>query len=338
METREALNRLEELLSGVTDVVILPHNDPDPDAIAAAAGLSFLLGQRYGVSAEIWYNGIIGRAENRALVDYLGVELHLISGALPSCPVILVDTQPEAGNNPLPPEATVLAVIDHHPPYPNLDNVNVPLVDVRPALGATSTIVTQYLQEAQLMPDTKLATALFYGIKSDTMALARPVDEADVRAYVYLRTLADYEALLDIEQSQVAPAYFRSFSTALKAARVYEDVLIADVGEMAYPDMVAEVADWLLRLQGTRWVICFGVYGDTLRLAVRTWRRHGGAGHVAQAIVGRQGMAGGHGSMAGGQVPLRGREPASVVQRLRQRALELFGVPADAGQELIQLE
>jgi nanoRNase/pAp phosphatase (c-di-AMP/oligoRNAs hydrolase) len=334
MEVREALNRLEELLSGVTDVVILPHNDPDPDAIAGAAGLSFLLQQRYGVEASIWYNGIIGRAENRALVEYLDVELHLIDGALPTQPMMLVDTQPQAGNNPLPPEATVLAVIDHHPLHDSLESV--PLVDVRPELGATSTIVTHYLREAQLMPDTRLATALFYGIKSDTMSLARPVDEADVRAYVYLRTLADNEALLDIEQSQVAPAYFRSFSTALKAARVYEDVLIADVGAMSYPDMVAEVADWLLRLQGTRWVICFGAYGDTLRLAVRTRRRHGGAGQVAQAIVGRGGMAGGHSSMAGGQVPLRGREPAAVAQRLRRRALEQFGLSPEMGRELLQ--
>ena len=335
MEERDALTRLEVALGGSEQVLVLPHNDPDPDALASGAALQHLLENAFGVSTKIRYNGIIGRAENRALVDYLDRNIETLHDTPAAMPVILVDTQPGAGNNRLPDSGAVVAVIDHHPL--RTQTAGVPFVDVRPDVGACSTILTRYLQAANITPSGQLATALFYGIKSDTMALGRNVAEADVDAYVWLQPLIDPDALMEIEQAQVPPAYFRSINAALEAARVYHDVLIADVGAMAYPDLVAELADWLLRLQGVDWVICMGVYRNSLRVAVRTRSHNGGAGQIAQAIVAGDGIAGGHGTMAGGQIALDGLSATTVSARLRRRILDYFRIAPGVGRRLMTL-
>lgn len=333
-----ANERLESLLKAVEpheQILILPHNDPDPDAIASAVALRHLLTGRVDVVVRIGYKGIIGRAENKAMVRYLDRPLHRLTGAdLSRLPIVLVDTQPGTGNNAYVGQSTLVAVIDHHTWRDS--SLTAAYVDVRPQLGATSTIVAGYLQAADIEPSPQLATALFYGIKTDTMGLSRGASAEDVAAYFYLQPLIDVEALVSIERAQVPAEYFHMLDAALHAARVYDRVLLVHVGAMSRPDMAAEMADLLMRLQGVQWVICSGVYKDTLTLSLRTRDRRGGAWALAQHIVGRQGTAGGHGSMAGGQVPLRGRDASQLAVQLGQLTLEYLGIdPRVEGQPVI---
>ena len=322
------LSQLFELLAGAKSVLILPHNDPDPDAIASAVGLRHLLAQRLGLEAQVAYQGIVGRSENRALMRFLGRPLkQLTEGDLRRAShIVLVDTQPGAGNNPLPADRIPTVILDHH--AWRAESALAPYYDVRPEQGATSTIVTEYLQTAAIEPSETLATALFYGIKTDTMGLGRGAGLADVAAYYYLQPLVDIEGLIEIERAQVPASYFKSFITAIQAARVYNQVMLSYIGSMSYPDQAAEMADILSRLEGVQWVMCMGVYNDSLILAVRSRSRRTGAGKLVQAVVGNLGMAGGHGTMAGGQVPLRGSDPASLADSLGQKMLATLKVPA----------
>jgi nanoRNase/pAp phosphatase (c-di-AMP/oligoRNAs hydrolase) len=330
--------RLELLLNAVGNanhILILPHNDPDPDAIASAVALQYLLGEILQVKGSIAYKGIIGRAENKALVRHLGYPLRSLTDLdlSQSMPVALVDTQPSTGNHALPRLTPATIVIDHHPSREASPAAN--FVDVRPEVGATSTMLTEYLQTASIEPAAPLATALFYGIKTDTMGLGRGISPTDVAAYFYLQTRVDVEALVQIERAQVPAEYFKSFDAALRAARVYDGAVISYVGAMAYPDLAAEMADLLLRLKGTRWVICMGVHKGNLVLAVRT-RKQRGAGQLVREIVGDQGSAGGHSNMAGGYLPLDGQDPEELALQLRQQALQYLEVPpGTAGKSLI---
>ncbi len=316
--------RLEELFGAVEDaesVLILPHNDPDPDAIASAVALQSLLAEEAGLEAHIAYKGIIGRAENRALVRYLNHPLHPLGAndLAQASHIALVDTQPGAGNNAWRPEYPVAVVIDHHPWREMTGQATY--FDVRPELGSASTMMIEYLQEAALELTNPLITALFYGIKTDTRGLSRAASPTDIISYFYLQSRIDVEALADIERAQVPTAYFKSFATALEATHICEDVALSYIGVMAYPDLAAEMADLLSRLEAIGWVICMGTYRQTLFLAVRTPGRQEGAGRFVQAIVGQDGSAGGHGAMAGGQIPLNGRAPEQIVAQLRQRTL-----------------
>jgi len=323
----QPLNQLLDLLADAKSVLILPHNDPDPDAIASAVGLRHLLTQRLGVATHLAFQGIIGRSENKALVRYLGRPLKQLSdGDLRRAShIALVDTQPGAGNNPLPLGRVPTIVLDHHAWRP--ESAQAPYCDVRPEQGATSTIVTEYLQAASIEPSEALATALFYGIKTDTMGLGRGAGLGDVAAYYYLQPLVDIEGLVEIERAQVPASYFKSFVTAIQAARIYNQVVLSYIGSMSYPDQAAEIADILSRLEGVQWVMCMGVYNNGLILAVRSRSRRTGAGKLVQAVVGGLGMAGGHGTMAGGHVPLHGADPALLAEQLGQKMLAYLKVP-----------
>jgi nanoRNase/pAp phosphatase (c-di-AMP/oligoRNAs hydrolase) len=148
-------------------------------------------------------------------------------------------------------------------------------------------------------------------------------------AYFDLQPCIDVHALVEIEQAQVPAAYFRSFDTALRAARLYGDVVIVSMGRMDYPDLAAEFADLLMRLNHARWVICMGVYKRVLFLSVRARSERMRAERLVVAVVGATGTAGGHGAMAGGQIPLGDRNPADVVAGVRRRFLETLGVASD---------
>jgi nanoRNase/pAp phosphatase (c-di-AMP/oligoRNAs hydrolase) len=333
---QERLELLFEAIGNASSVLILPHNDPDPDAIASAVALRHLLAVKLNVEGYIAYKGIIGRAENKALVRYLGQPLHRLTSSdlRQPVPIALVDTQPGAGNNALPYGSEVAIVLDHH--AWREATAHARFSDVRPELGATSTILTQYLTDEGIEPSPQLATALFYGIKTDTMGLVRGAGPDDVAAYFHLQPRVDVEALVEIERAQVPVEYFERLVATLQAARVYDDIVISYVGLMSRPDLAAEMADLLLRLEGTRWVVCMGVYRDDLILAVRTLSRRRGAGQLAQAIVGDHGTAGGHGTMAGGQVPLGSEEPWQLARRLGQLALQyLKGGPETISRSLI---
>ncbi len=326
--TQGVLERLYETARGAGRLVILPHNDPDPDAIASAFALRHLLTEQLGMDSTIAYQGMVGRAENKALVRYLDHPLEpLVEADLQGSPSLaLVDAQPGAGNLTLPPRTRIVIVIDHHARHK--ETAQARFADVRPALGATSSILTQYLQATGVEPPTSLATALFYGIKSITMGLSRNTSPADAAAYAYLQPRIDVTALASIEHAQVPVGYFRSFDATLRAARMYDGLIIAYVAILRYPDLAAELADVLLRLENAQWVICAGVYQGALILSVRTRGQEHTAEKLVQAIVAGEGSAGGHGTMAGGQIPLAGRDAEQEVALLSQRALQHLGIPS----------
>jgi nanoRNase/pAp phosphatase (c-di-AMP/oligoRNAs hydrolase) len=225
-------------------------------------------------------------------------------------------------------------VIDHH--AWREESAAAGFVDVRPELGATSTLLTQYLQAARAEPPSSLATALFYGIKTITMGLSRDTSPNDAMAYSYLQPRIDVGALARIEHAQVPADYFRSFNAALRAARLYDGLVVATMDELSYPDLAAEMADVLMRLERAQWVICMGVYQGALILSVRARSRGDAAERLVQAIVSGEGSAGGHGTMAGGQIPLAGRAAEQQALSLIRRALQYLGIPRDVdGERLV---
>ncbi len=331
---RRRVDRLLKLLRGHDDIIILTHNDPDPDGIAASWALSWLLRRAAGIRATLAYSGIIGRAENRALVEMLEIPLHHAEAAEldGSKPVILTDTQPGTGNNILPPSIVPLAVIDHHPLHPNTEAV--PFRDVRTRFGATATIVTRYLWALGEEPPSRLATALFYGIKADTLGLSRGATRSDALAYLYLHERADLPLIGEIENAQLSRDYFVVMGRALRAARIHRDVVVSTLGELQHADMAAEVADLLARLRGARWVLCVGTYGKLLVLSLRTNDESLNAGKVIQRLVRGRGSAGGHATMAGGRIPYKGGKRTAQAE-IAARFLKMMRRDKVEGQSLL---
>lgn len=331
----ERWEKLQEAVAGAERVLILLHDDPDPDAVASGAALRFLLAEALGIESQVAYRGVIGRAENRALVSYLDVPMENLppQPVQSEWPVAVIDTQPGAGNSPIAATYPTCLVIDHHG---ERELEHVVFSDVRPWIGASSTILTQYLRTADLVPDMRLATALFYGIKTDTRALSRDTSAADVAAYFYLLPFVDIDAVVEIENAEVPGGYFRNLAKAINDARVYDGLIVSYLGETDYPDLAAEIADLFLRLEGTQRVVCMGAFGEEIYLSVRATSDQADAVQMVKAMVGDDGTAGGRSTLAGGQVLLNGREPEAVADTLSQRALEYLEIPEDvAGKPLV---
>jgi len=334
--TRSPLTSLLDALKGPGPVVILPHDNPDPDALASAAAVKFLVKSLLGKEAVIALGGIVGRAENRAMVTYLNISLVPVCDIElgPDVRVVLVDTQPGRPNNSLPEHVRPAAVIDHHPAY--ADYPDVPFLDLRDMYGATSTILTEYLRESKLVIEHKIATALFYGISAETQDLGREATAADVEASHFLYPFTNKRRLAKIENARVPRAYFRVFTEAVDRAVLYDKVVVSILGELQYPDMVAEVADLLLRLDEAEWAVALGVYNGALHCSVRTTDRDINAGDLLQRVLGSK-SAGGHDMIAGGRIHVPS-DPAAqerVALRIRDRLLAALHVDPSTGEPLV---
>jgi nanoRNase/pAp phosphatase (c-di-AMP/oligoRNAs hydrolase) len=308
-------------------VLILTHNNPDPDAMASGAALSTLLSEAWGIKSHLVYTGLVARAENRAVLEHLTPTWRhrkALTDLEKYSAIALVDTQPGAGNNSLPGSYVPHIVIDHHHPIREALK-EVPYVDVQPEVGSTVTLLYQYLKVAEIVPDSTLATAMFYGLKIDTRGLSRGTAPMDEATYLELLSMIDRKELIRIEQAGLSQEYFSAFSRGLHAARIYGRCVVVYLGPMHRPDLAAEMADLLIRLERARAVLCLGTYGQQLHLSLRTEPLGQDAGLLIQKIVFPPGKAGGHGTMAGGQFPLEDQNIDRLVEKIKRRLLNALG-------------
>lgn len=338
---RERLRQLLAVARSHRRALVLTHDNPDPDAVASACGLAWLLSECSNIEAQSAYGGIIGRAENKALLKVLHLPIVPVA-RLESRDhdlVCLVDTQPEVGNYSRASSQVPQLVIDHHPARPS--SRLAAFHDVGGPAGATSTIVTQYLRTAGLEPAPALATALFYGIKSDTRDLGREVDGADVDCYSWLFPFIDKQALSRIEHPSVPTRYFAAYHRAYERARVHGngEGVVVDMGAVYVPEIVPEVAEKLVSLEGLRWSLATGSYERELYLSLRLNDRRVNAGKLVREICAPLGgSAGGHGAMAGARIPLHGHTQTRLSKELFAAFLRGFHLKASAGSPLVPPE
>jgi nanoRNase/pAp phosphatase (c-di-AMP/oligoRNAs hydrolase) len=321
--------RLEKLRSvaGKGPVLILTHDNPDPDALASGKAFATLLKEAWNIPSRLVYSGLVARAENHAMLNRLTPEWEF-SENLPDLKeysaVAQVDTQPGAGNNRLDTVQPNHIVIDHH--YPVRGTIDaVPYADVRTEIGSTVTMLYQYLVAAEVHPSPLLATAMFYGIKTDTRSLSRGDSPADEVAFVELLHHLDQQELSNVELASLSREYFRAFNRGLHATRIYGQAAVTRLGSMEQPDFAAEMADILIRLQGVQAALCLGQHRDTLQISLRTEPMGQDAGLIIQKVVVPLGKAGGHGTMAGGQVSLVGKEIEPLIADIEHRFLAVMG-------------
>jgi len=340
--TSQRIGRLRQALTGRANMLIVMQDNPDPDGIASAVALRRLAHDLGGTRCTLAHGGTVGRAENRELVHYLDLPLHEFGEVEPDrfALVALVDTQPGAGNNPLPAGRLPDIVVDHHPA--RRASRSARFTDIRSGYGATSTILWEYLLAAEITPDRPLATALLYGIRSDTQDFDRDATQADVRAVTALYPLANLRMLGQIQRGRVPATYYQMLTNGLARARVYGRCVVSGLGDVANPDMIAEISDLLLRFEGADWSLCYGVHGGKALLSLRTQETRLAAGEVARKIVRRIGTGGGHQAMAAGQIPLR--DPAGVQTHRRrieglivQRFLDAVGIRRRKARKLVRL-
>ena len=132
--------RSEEFLVGLDEfesVTLVSHVHPDPDSLGSMLGLAHLVETCLEKPARLVRDGLISRAENKAMVALLQVDLEPIEEITwhGSEALVMVDSQPNTGRHSFGTDIPFFAVIDHHDTAGDLEGI--PFVDVRRGLGAT---------------------------------------------------------------------------------------------------------------------------------------------------------------------------------------------------------
>jgi len=331
---RVRADRLRAHFYDAERVLILMQDDPDPDAIASALALKTLLG-RTRTSAPMCTFGTITRPENVAMCKILEIEVEAINAAdlAQFDRVAMVDVQPSFLEERFD---EVDLVIDHHPVE---QPIRARIKDVRPSYGATSTILVEYLRAADVKITQRLATALLYGIKSDTLGLERGGTRADLEAFSYLYLLANHNALRRIERPELSEEALDVLAQGLAKRRVLQGVFFSHLGRVATVDLIPQFADFGLQAEGVQWSVVSGVVGDEVHISVRNVGYVKSAGDVTRAAFGDLGVGGGHRTMAKAIFPVRqlvrAKGEASCQDLIVERFLRALGVaarPAESGQ------
>jgi nanoRNase/pAp phosphatase (c-di-AMP/oligoRNAs hydrolase) len=279
-------------------VLILLQDDPDPDAIASGLALRQVLG-RNKQTAPLGSFGRVTRPENIAMVKLLEIEIEKVTknSMKHFDRIAVVDLQPPHLASP---PSEIDLVIDHHPEQ---FNYKCKIKDIRPGYGATSSILFEYLRCADVAVGTRLATAMLYGIKSDTFLLTRDANEWDVEAFSYLYPLANQNLMRRIERPELPPAALDALSVALKNRRVIDKVAFVHLGKVERDDLIPQIADFSLQFEGIEWACVSGVFRNNYIISVRNVGYVRSAGRIVKDAYGNIGSAGGHSSMAKAILP-----------------------------------
>lgn len=294
-------SRYENLLEMVStdDTLCLPIV-ADPDAIASALALKRLLWRKVRKIIICRVNAI-KRSDNLAMLRLLKIKIPYIKQSDTSAVSkwALVDSQPHHQKDLKNINFTIL--IDHHPPAPGLD---IPFMDIRDDYGANSSIMTEYLRAASITPSAKLATALFYGIKTDTDNFTRDSTAADVKAFRYLYPYVNLNIIKKIESSEINKKNIADFRQAFDALRFIGDTAYIHMGSVQDSDSLVIIADFFLKMAEASWCMVSGISGQKIIIIIRNAGFRLDAGKVASRLFGNLGSAGGHKNAARAEIPL----------------------------------
>ncbi len=341
--TDDRARTLFDLLAGGEELLIVCHNNPDPDCLSSALALGHVAAEAGIDEQRILYSGEVSHQQNRTFVNLLNVDLQPFESAAvtdrePGSLLAFVDHSVPGGNNRVPEGTPVDVVIDHHP----AEGVQGQFVDHREAVGATATILTEYVRDLELDVDDALATALLFAIRRETLGFLRGTTTAEYDAARYLHDLADRDLLRRLSNPSVTGATVDAIATAIDNRTVRGGVLITHVGRTSERDALPQAADYLATLEGVETAVVFGVVEDAIHCSARSTDARVHVGERLSAAFEDVGSAGGHREMAGGEIPLGifadySRGEAGLIDIVEQvmtaRLCAALGVAEDAAND-----
>lgn len=277
--------------------------DADPDAMASAMALKRLFWRRVR-KFYVFHINVIKRADNLAMVNLLKLDQKHIKDIkkIKKSEITkwaIVDSQPS--HNELFENYKYDIIIDHHPMDPDSE---AKFMDIREDYGATSTIMTEYLRAAGIKPSPRLATALFYGIKTDTDNFVRDSLPNDLNAFRYLFQFVNINTIKKIESSELTKQTLQDYKSAMENLTFIKDKVFIPMGKVSNPDILVLIADFFLKMAEATWSVVTGISEKKIIIIIRNAGFRLDAGKMAQELFGEYGPAGGHKTAARAEIPL----------------------------------
>jgi nanoRNase/pAp phosphatase (c-di-AMP/oligoRNAs hydrolase) len=298
--TRLKVQQYQRFLSDADRILILLHNDPDPDALASGLALRNILRRTKQTAVIAAFHGVT-RPENQRMMNLLDIHVEIITASQLNDfdRITMVDVQPHYFSGIID---RVDLVIDHHPEQHGYTAV---YKDIRADYGSTSTILTEHLRAVDANISERTATAMLYAIKSDTLFFNRQANRVDIEAFSYLYPLADAALIRKMEGAEITEERLDYVLKARQHGRLQEQVFCAFLGTIPREDFIPYVADFYLQLEDVKWTIVLGIVGESMVMSVRNLGYSRNAGEFVRKHFADIGSAGGHRAMAKAVVPIR---------------------------------
>jgi len=299
MSLAEKLKRLQKAVSPEDSLGILIN--ADPDAIASALALKRLFWRKTR-NVLIYRNNSIKRSDNLSFIKLLKIKQQHIRYIKRTkiTKLAIIDSQPCHHKEFMNQQFDI--IIDHHPVDPS---TKAYFVDIQEDYGANSTIMTEYLKAAKIKPTPRLATALFYGIKTDTNNFVRQCLPNDINAFRYLYKFTNMNIIKKIESSGMTKRSLSNYLTALERLVFIKNIAFVHMDKVNNPDILVMLADFFLGLAEATWSIVSGIHDQKLIIILRNAGFRGNAGKKAKELFScRDGLAGGHRDAARVEIPL----------------------------------
>jgi len=319
--SRERLKRLLAVVAPDDALAILIN--ADPDAMASAMALKRIF-WRKARRVEIYHINPIQRADNLAFIKTLGLKQKRLGQRKPRDITrwAIVDSQP--GHHKAFGDYPFDIIIDHHPP---LNSSKARFVDIKEEYGANATLMTEYLRAGAIRPASRLATALFYGIKTDTDNFVRDAAASDINAFRYLYRFTNVNIIKKIESSEMTRKTLDSYRLSMERLRLVRNIAVIHMGGIDNPDILVILADFYMKLAEATWSIASGTFAGKLIVILRYAGFRKDAGKTARRIFGEWGgSAGGHKGAARAEIPVEelpaGSGEPGGIENLILKALE----------------
>ncbi len=256
----------------------------DPDALGSALLLRAILTALGAKEARI-LTGSLGHPQNYKLVELAGVTLHSPNaGRMRGGLNCMVDTSPPLGmtnTTGVDPVPEYFFVADHHAEPEDVEEncrikgvkrVALPFVGLE--VGSTSAFMTVVATAFGVLEDLSAAerAAAALGIYTDTSALLHGATPLDFKMFELLTRAEETQEILDeLRDYRVPPEWHLYCAAAFRNQEVTGAVRVAPLGFVRdeHRDVIAEVANELLRIEQTSIGIAIGVTTRGVEVSIR---------------------------------------------------------------------
>ncbi len=288
--------RLKDFLS-FSDIVIQCHDNPDADALASGFALKWYL-EKNGKSARFVYGGKLPVSKSNLVLmqENLNIPAEFVTEL--EAPELLITVDCQYGeSNVTRFDAKNIAVIDHHQVSGKLPEMN----DVRSNYGSCSTVLYELLKAEGIdfNQDEAIATALYYGLMTDTNGFAEISHPADKD----LRDIAKYSNsdIVLFKNSNLSRQELQIAGDALKNAQ-YNDINLYAIVEAqpCDPNILGIISDMLLEVDTVKSCLVYSILPFGVKISIRSCVKEVKASELAGYIAEGLGGGGGHLVKAGG--------------------------------------
>lgn len=309
LKRKEKNHRMVRKILGTDDdISIFIHDNPDPDAIASAMSFEKICDE-VSKHCTTYYSGEIGFPENKIFVESTGFDMDRLeewdveevldrSGR-----IVFIDFAKPGINNIVPERYGPDIVIDHH--RTNVEYETDGFVEISTDVGATSTIMAQFLMDLDVDIGPTLASALVYGIKVDTRDYTKNIGKKDFNVLSHLMQIADKELLEVFESPPMEPHTLDALGRALSNRVVGEGVLTAYAGEIDTRDDLPQIVDIMTGEKDIMTALVYGSKGGKVYMSARSKDITLDLGKKMKEAFSDIGQAGGHDHAAGGSIDIK---------------------------------